>query len=129
MALAEAEAAGWIVHLEVVLPSDRADALLRLGTDQRAVVQRPRDGGLRDARKPGDVGDRVDSDTGHCNRLHCTDKTLRRRPWLVEEHRLLDRPALGECAVDRIDDRAQGGGHDARMDADSPDAIAVDIRL
>jgi hypothetical protein len=67
VALLEAEPARRDVAVKVVLAGDRLDALAGLGGDQRVVVERAGDRGLRDAGEAGDVGDGVDA--SHCNRL------------------------------------------------------------
>jgi len=72
VALAPAETSRRIVHLEPVLLSDGADALPRTDADERAVVERARDGRLRYPGEASDVGDRSDA-----GRFHGTGCSIR----------------------------------------------------
>ncbi len=111
VALLQAEPARRVVHLEPVLPGDLADAVLRLDADQRAVVERARDGGLGHARQAGDVGDGLDGGflCHQCNRLHAIKTSPARGNRPVGQNRGPDgNPRDPAPAAARVPSRRSG---------------------
>ena len=95
-----AQAASGSVELEVVLSSQRAYTSFRLLTDQRTIVQRPRDRGFGNSSQFGDISNRSNGFrfSVHSS-IYATDCIIHAAKYFVKSSGQFDKIYVGFCQI------------------------------